>query len=246
MKKQFFLLFSIISFGIFVFSAVQFIRIDLAQKQSDRDFRTLREQADSQNQTTASDRKYRALAEQNPDFIGWIRVDGTKIDYPVMQKKDDPEYYLEHNFEKEYDARGVPFLDGRCDLQQSDQYVLYGHHMRDGSMFADLMKFTDPSFCEAGHLITFDTLNESGTWQPVMVFKISADRLSNFPYHEFVNFSSEGLTAEDFISRCKLYAIWSDESADLSDAKLLSLSTCEYSYGNGRLVVVAKKIESTG
>lgn len=187
--------------------------------------------------------KYAPLVAENPDFVGWIKIDGTGVNYPVMQSKGDGEFYLSRDFDKNYNAHGVPFLDERCDVADADNYVIYGHHMGDGTMFSDLMYFKDADYCESAPDIIFDTIYGEGVWRVVTVFKISADSADMFPYNNMVDFG-DTMTAADYVARCQPYALWTDDSADLEGAKLLTLSTCEYSYTNGRLVVVAAKINN--
>lgn len=90
--------------------------------------------------------KYAAVYEQNPDFAGWITIPGTNIDYPVMQSIDNPNFYLKHAFDGSYSSYGVPYAQENCDLKLSDNIILYGHHMNDGSMFADLCKYESEDF----------------------------------------------------------------------------------------------------
>lgn len=92
-----------------------------------------------------SDNKYADLYAQNNDFIGWIRIADTVIDYPVMQSKDSPNFYLDHNFNKEYSRFGVPYMQENCNLQ-SDNIVIYGHNMKNKSMFNELTKYKDKDF----------------------------------------------------------------------------------------------------
>ena len=84
--------------------------------------------------------KYAAIHEQNSDFVGWVSIDGTSINYPVMQTIDNPNFYLKRGFEKQYSNYGVPYVQENCALGISDNVVIYGHHMNNGSMFADLSK----------------------------------------------------------------------------------------------------------
>lgn len=103
--------------------------------------------------------KYGALYEQNNDFVGWIQIDGTNINYPVMQTPDNPDYYLKHSFENTWSDYGVPYLDEACVIGQSNNLVIYGHHMSNGSMFCDLELYSDPAFCMEHPVIRFDTLS---------------------------------------------------------------------------------------
>lgn len=93
--------------------------------------------------------EYQELYLQNNDMVGWIKVEDTKINYPVMQSKDNPNFYLKHGFDKAYTDYGCPYVQENCDMElPSDNIIIYGHHMNDGSMFAGLMKFKDKSFWE--------------------------------------------------------------------------------------------------
>lgn len=104
--------------------------------------------------------KYAVVYEQNSDFVGWISIERTNIDYPVMQTIDNPNYYLKHSFEKQYSDYGVPYVQENCDLGLSDNCVIYGHHMNNGSMFADLCKYADEDFYRQHKTIRFDTLSD--------------------------------------------------------------------------------------
>lgn len=187
--------------------------------------------------------KYAAVYEQNSDFVGWISIDGTNIDYPVMQTVDNPNYYLKHSFEKQYSDYGVPYVQENCDLGLSDNCVIYGHHMNNGSMFADLCKYESEDFYQSHKTIRFDTLSSFGEYEVVAAFKTAAYSEQDFKYYHFVNADS----AEDFdayIAKCKELALYdTGVTAEYGD-RLITLSTCEYSRQNGRMVVVAKKIVS--
>ena len=188
--------------------------------------------------------EYQELYLQNNDMVGWIKVEDTKINYPVMQSKDNPNFYLKHGFDKAYTDYGCPYVQENCDMElPSDNIIIYGHHMNDGSMFAGLMKFKDKSFWEKHKTISFDTLTDRQTYEVIAVFKtvVYTDSPESFKYYQFVNAE----TAEDFtayVEKCKELSLYdTDVTAEYGD-KLLTLSTCEYSRTNGRLVVVAKLI----
>lgn len=82
-------------------------------------------------------------------MIGWITIEGTRIDYPVMQTKKKPNFYLKHAFDKSYSRYGVPYIAENCDIDVSDNIVIYGHHMSNGSMFSDLCRYADEDFYKA-------------------------------------------------------------------------------------------------
>ena len=188
--------------------------------------------------------EYQELYMQNNDMVGWIKVDGTKINYPVMQSKGNPNFYLKHSFDKSYTDYGCPYVQENCDLElPSDNIVIYGHHMNDGAMFAGLMKYADKSFWEKHKTIAFDTLTQRQNYEVIAVFKtvVYTDSLDSFKYYRFVNAQNpDELTA--YVDKCKELSLYDTGiTAEYGD-KLITLSTCEYSRTNGRLVVVAKLI----
>ena len=185
--------------------------------------------------------KYAAVYEQNSDFVGWISIEGTNIDYPVMQTIDEPNYYLKRAFDKSYSDYGVPYVQENCDLATSDNLVIYGHHMNNGSMFADLCKYADEDFYAQHKTIHFDTLSGYGEYEIVAVFKTVAYSQDGFKYYHFVNAQDEA-AFDEYISQCQELALYdTGVTAEYGD-KLITLSTCEYSRTNGRMVVVAKLI----
>lgn len=187
----------------------------------------------------AAHEKYAALFEKNSDFIGWIMIDGTNINYPVMQTPNNPDFYLKHSFEKSYSDYGVPYMDEACVTGISNNYVVYGHHMKNGSMFADLCKYGDESFYEEHKTIRFDTLSSMGEYEIVAVFRFNTNH-ETFRFNEFTQMN-EAQFAEfmENVHARQLYDTGVD--AEFGD-QLLTLSTCEYTYNNGRFVVVAKKV----
>ena len=188
--------------------------------------------------------EYVDLFTQNSDMVGWITVEDTKINYPVMQSKDEPDFYLKHGFDKEYSNYGCPYVQENCDVQApSDNVIIYGHHMNNGSMFADLEKFKREDFWKEHKTISFNTLTDKCEYEVVAVFKtfVYSDSPESFKYYHFVNAeTSEDFSA--FIDKCKELSLYdTGVSAEYGD-KLITLSTCEYSRTNGRLVVVAKRV----
>ena len=206
-------------------------------------------QQDSENNNDSEkaeeDSKFSELSKINSEICGWITVPGTRIDYPVLQgNKNETHFYLDHNYKREKSKYGSIFLDPICQLSENPKNcVIYGHHMNDGSMFAGLMKFKDKSFWEKHKTISFDTLTDRQTYEVIAVFKtvVYTDSPESFKYYQFVNAE----TAEDFtayVEKCKELSLYdTGVTAEYGD-KLLTLSTCEYSRTNGRLVVVAKLI----
>ena len=184
---------------------------------------------------------YKDVFSANSDFVGWISIDGTNINYPVMQTPNSPDFYLKRGFDKNYSDYGVPYVQENCLIGQSDNCVIYGHHMNDGSMFADLCKYESESFYREHPTIRFDTLAGFGEYEIVCVFKTAAYAEDGFKYYHFVDAENEE-AFQAFIRACQALALYdTGVSAEYGD-KLITLSTCEYSRTNGRMVVVAKRV----
>ena len=179
---------------------------------------------------------------QNNHIVGWLTIPGTVVDYPVMQTHKDPDYYLYRDFDKKDSKRGCLYTWPQSDtLTPSDNITIYGHHMRDGSMFGQLDKYRDPEFRAQNPYIFFDTLRELHTYEVMAVFLTTASVGQGFAYHEFVDAADETVF-NDFVTKVhKLQLYDTGITAEYGD-KLICLSTCEYSQVNGRLVVVAKRI----
>ena len=200
----------------------------------------------SENQKPSILPEYAEIYEQNPDMVGWIFIADTRINYPVMQSPNDPNFYLKHSFDKSSSNYGCPYVNANCDISKpSDNLIIYGHHMKDGSMFADLDKFTSKSFWENHTAVTFNTLTQRQTYEIIAVFKVATGTgsASEFKYYSFTDASSPQ-EFDDYIASVKSKALYDTGiTAEYGD-KLLTLSTCEYSNNNGRLVVVAKKMDT--
>lgn len=187
------------------------------------------------------------LKERNSDFIGWIRVPGTKIDYPVMHTPGNPDYYLRKSFSKKYSSSGTPYMEEEASLSpMSDIITIYGHHMSSGKMFADLEKFRKQKFLNNNNKIVFETLDNKYTYEIQYVFKTSVyteGSEEEFKYWSYVNFEDENAfnTYIEGIKKTQLY----DNGGNIEYGDhIIMLSTCEYTLKNGRLVVVGKLIEN--
>lgn len=122
----------------------------------------------------------------------------------------------------------------------SNNIVIYGHHMNDGSMFADLVKYYDKDYRDAHPYVQFDTISGFGTYEVIAAFKFDTNN-ETFKYNEYVTMDEEKFA--EFMSEVhKRQAYDTGVDAEYGD-ELLTLSTCEYTYKNGRFVVVAKKVE---
>lgn len=192
--------------------------------------------------------EYAELYRQNSDLVGWIRIEDTNINYPVVQSKDEPNFYLKHGFDKEYADCGCPYVQENCDVQKpSDNLVIYGHHMKSGSMFADLERFKDKDFQSKHRTVFFDTLYERQTYEIIAVFKtaVYTGSENEFQYCSFVD-AAEPEQFDEYIRKVKERALYDTGISAAYGDKLITLSTCEYSNRNGRLVLVAKRVTEKG
>ena len=189
--------------------------------------------------------EYAELYEQNSDLVGWIRIADTRINYPVMQSPDSPDFYLTHGFDKGETDYGCPYVAEICDVTKpSDNLIIYGHHKKNGTMFTDLKKYRKKSFWEEHKTISFDTLYEKQTYEVVAVFKtvVYTKSPDEFRYYQFADAKTPE-AFDEYITRCKEKALYdTGVTAEFGD-KLITLSTCEYSNKNGRLVLVAKRVD---
>ena len=184
--------------------------------------------------------KYLDVFNLNPDLVGWIMIPGTEVNYPVMQTPEWVNYYLKRDFYGESNNHGSIYADEMADIKRpSANVTIYGHKMKDGSMFAGLENYTKKSFYEQYPTIDFNTIYKDGTYQIFAVFVTTANE-GGFPYHLFVDGNKEEFDA--FVAKCKELSLY-DTGVDVEYGdKLITLSTCEHNVSNGRLVVVAKKI----
>lgn len=188
--------------------------------------------------------EYQTLYHKNKKLIGWLKIDDTNIDYPVMQTANN-EYYLDHNYNQEYDKNGSLFLDKDCDVvHRNTNLIIYGHHMKSGKMFGNLNQYSSEDYCKKHSTIQFDTIYEKGTYEVMYVFR---SRIYNedeivFKYYQFLDAASEKEFNSNMQEMAALSLYDTGVTASYGD-QLLTLSTCDNSEQDGRFVVVAKRVE---
>lgn len=185
--------------------------------------------------------KFTALYAENSDLVGWLSIAGMKIDYPVMKNEDD-EYYLHHDFYGEDSKYGCLYVREQADLEDGTNFVIYGHNMKDGSMFGDLDLYLDENFYREHSVISFDTLYEERDYEIVAVFRsqVYRDDEDVFKYYQFYEAETREEFA-DFYDNIKTLSLYdTGVEAQFGDT-FLTLSTCAYHVEDGRLVVVAKR-----
>lgn len=189
--------------------------------------------------------KLEELQKENNEIIGWLEIEGTNINSPVLQTTDN-DFYLTHNYKKEKASSGSLFLDKDFDLENgSSNYLIYGHRNKQGLMFEDLLKYAKEDFYKEHKTIKFTTNKEDAIYEILAVFYSRVYYKSEknvFRYYYFVNANNEA-EYNEFINEAKKASIYDTGiTAEYGD-QLLTLSTCEYSQEDGRFAIVAKKIK---
>lgn len=221
----------IVSAAVFVICAAVLINWHLESKNTQDAINEL-DRVLTESETAEDDEK-----PYIKNYVAWIEIPGTDIDYPVMQKQGDPEYYLRRNYKGEYFYSGTPFLDENCNILLSKNLIVYGHNMKDGTMFSDLMKYKDLPFCTEHQKmkLTIDGI----TYDYILYAVCSVDASDG--WYTFTNEVSEDNFAEllSHIQNRSSYISFT-EQAEYGD-HFLTLSTCDYASDNSRLIVIAKR-----
>lgn len=189
---------------------------------------------------------YISLYAQNPDMAGWLSIGLTPVDYPIMYRAGDNDYYLNKNFNGEYDPNGMLILDKRCDpAGNSINTLIHGHNMKSGLMFGSLRKFLDQGYASDHRIINYDTLYEKKSFEVIAVFLSSVDKedTEDFKYYEYININNEW-DFNSYIQGIKEASVYETEATAFYGDKLITLSTCDYSKNEGRLVIVGKQVEN--
>lgn len=189
---------------------------------------------------------YAPYYEQNPDMIGWLSIEGTDIDYPVVRTPGNNEKYLRLGFDGAYATGGTLFLDENCDPgidKVTANQMIYGHDMNDGTMFGKLYLYADEEYGKEHSTIRFDTIYETGEYELMAAFYSQVYYTTDtcFKYYKFFDAANEE-EFNDYVTNVKELAEYdTGVTAEYGDT-LLTLSTCSNHVENGRFVVVAKKV----
>jgi len=182
---------------------------------------------------------YEDLARENPDLAGWLSIEGTAVDYPVMWTPEEPEYYLRRAFDRSRSVSGSLFIGEGC-APDSAHVIVYGHNMRDGSMFGSLSRYAQEDYAAAHPVIRFDTLTRTGEYRVLAAFYSHAytPGEEGFRYYRYTDLSQPE-AFEDYVRQARASALYdTGTQAEYGDC-LLTLSTCSYHRENGTFVVVA-------
>ncbi len=188
--------------------------------------------------------EYQELKNENQDLVGWLSIDDTQINYPVVQKENDNEYYLNHSFDGAGDNNGTLFVDYRSDIvNPTSNTIIYGHNMKSGMMFGTLKNYLDETFYQTHKTINFHTIYEKRTYQVVAVglSKVGYRDDNSYKYYDFIDAGNEAEFSA-FLENIKSLSVFGTDLDVTYEDKLLTLSTCNSYTEDGRLFVVAKRI----
>ena len=189
-------------------------------------------------------RKFERVYRRNNDFVGWLKIEGTVIDYPVMQTPDNEEFYIDKDFDKKHSSAGTLFIDAYSNLEEhNDNVIVYGHNMKTGKMFHELLEYENEDFYKKHKYIQFNTIFEDATYEVIAAFrtKIYPKDYDGFKYYKFYVANTE-LEFDNYVNCCKSLTSYPIEPNAKYGDDLITLSTCAYHDDNGRFVVVAKKL----
>lgn len=203
----------------------------------DKLYNDLKNPKNQKDQLAHNKQRFAEFFEMNHDFTGYISIPGTEISYPVVQAENN-DYYLTHDFKKEYYSGGAIFMDSRNQLAPQDKHIiLYGHNMKDNSMFGPLSKYTDQKYLEQAKYIYLDTLHGMTKWEIFSAYTTST---------EFYYIQTQFDTEQDYSEFLKDISAKSEIDTGISPSKedyILTLSTCDYSFNNARFAVHARLVD---
>ena len=250
---------AVLCVAVLLYSLYQGLIIYIPQKQEQQRFDELRqiveqeskEKSDSTQPAEAETRSgsdkeethsvFNDLATINDDYRGWLKIEDTVIDYPVMKSsEDDPEYYLHRDFDKNYSFSGTPFIGAGAD-ENSDAFVIYAHNMNNDTMFGTLDYYADKEWAEQHRYINFDTLDENRVYRVFAAFQTTIGSENEFKYNERVGM----LSNQDYqalVEDIKEAAVMETGDCPAEKMQILMLSTCSYHSDNGRFVVAAYRV----
>lgn len=202
---------------------------------------TPKEETTTQNLTVLPE--YAELIQQNPEMVGWISIDDTGINYPVVQK--DNTYYLTHGFDQSNNTNGSIFMDERCSIvSPTINTIIYGHNMKSGMMFGGLKNYLQAGYLESHKYIQFNTIYEKRTYEIVAVClsEVQYQDEDAYRYYDFIT-STSAQDLQDFVENVDTLAVYGNADGLTQQDKLLTLSTCNSYTEDGRLFVVAKQVQ---
>lgn len=174
------------------------------------------------------------LKKRNSDVIGYLEIPDTTVSYPVMQTKEEPDFYLNHDIDKNYSFYGTPYLSAYCDLEKSDNLIIYGHNINGGRMFGALTQYREERFYNK-HRYVYFTADKKDKYE---IFALMSVNKNVFQYWKFV-MAEDKADYNEFIDKVKMYSLYDTEITPEYGEKFLTLSTCDNGRGSDyRFVVI--------
>ena len=257
-RSVFYIAAAVILIGVLLFSGFQALRIYIPQSYDSRNFEDLKKEANiksvkaddviaAASEIAENPKKQEAdlsvLKKMNSDFEGWLSIEDTDIDYPVMKSsEDDPEFYLHRDFEKNSSSSGCLFIGEGCDID-SDAFVVYGHNMNSGTMFGTLDSYSDAVFAQEHKNIVLSTPEGDRVYRVFAAFqtKIYSEPTDAFEYYRMVGKLDRKLY-KNTVDNIRSLSLISLNEAPKYPRQIMMLSTCAYHTDEGRFVVAAYRI----
>lgn len=219
--------------GMAVIAAVPFLKEKEAEKKSENGFKKIQESVTEKKDNTINVER---LKRENKDCIGYLEVPGTSISYPIMQTRDNPNFYLKHDFNKNYSFYGTPYLSAYCDLKKSDNLIIYGHNINGGKMFGALEQYNEKDFFDRHRKIYFTTDRR----REYEVFAVMSVNVKEFEYWKFVMGRGEK-DYDKFVEKVLEHSLWNIGKKPKYGEQMMMLSTCDNGKGDDwRIVVVGE------
>lgn len=239
MKKIFILMMLLV--GVCALALLQLVPYYVESAASEKEFQELSEYFDvtgARDEIKAETNAVDVMQQQNSDMIGWLKIEGTTIDYPVMWTPHDEQYYLYRSFDKTKSKEGTPFLDGDCDATDPHKnLVIYGHNMKTGTMFGALMDYKKKDYWQEHSQIVFTTAEKTETYDIFAV--VQTDTKEGYFIYQMIRNDSE-IRFHENVKKIKAMSLCDMGITPAWGDKLIVLSTCEYSRPNGRLLIIGR------
>ena len=221
-----------------------YVEVEDSTKKNENTITPENTQEETINTKTERMLKLEELQTINPEIIGWLEIENTDINYPVLQSSNNS-YYMNHNYKKQYSTNGSVFLDKDFNWNpQSSNFLIYGHNMKNNTMFQSLLNYKNKSYYNQHPIIKFTTSIEDANYEIISAFESRVYYKSEknvFRYYYFVNAQDEN-EYNQFVANCKKAALYDTNTTATFGEQLLTLSTCSYHTKDGRFAVVAKKV----
>ena len=244
MKKVMYKITIILLIGIMLISSYFVFRDCKEDKKQEKIFEELiviaNNEGNEKEQIQEDEINLEELYKINSDVVGWIRIKNTNMNYPIMQSTYSPNYYLTRNFYKNYSSNGTPYMAENCDIEKSDNLIIYGHNINGKRVFGELENYKKEKYYNEHSIIQFHTLKEYAEYEIIAVFKTVAYSSKGFDYYNYYNLKDEK-EFNIFVNKCMELSFYNTGKKAQYGDRLITLSTCEYSNKNRKISSCSKK-----